>query len=65
MRERKKGAERSPAERPLEATSERQGAEVAKSARNGKKPVRGEVALDPIVSELMIRRIMAALVSPE
>jgi hypothetical protein len=55
----------SPAEKPPEATSERRGADAAKSARNGKKPLRDEVALDPIVNEIMIRRIMAALMSPE
>ncbi len=65
MKERTKGAAHSPAEKPLEATSERRGADMAKSARNGKKPVRDEMALDPVVNEIMIRRIMAALMSPE
>jgi len=65
MRERTKGVERSPAEKPLEATSERRGADTAKSARNGDKPLRDGVALDRIVDEIMIRRIMAALMNPE
>jgi hypothetical protein len=65
MREKRKGAEHSPAEKPLEATSERRGADTAKSARNGKKPLQEGVALDPVVNEIMIRRIMAALTSPE
>jgi len=65
MREKRKGMQHSPAEKPLEATSERRGADMAKSARNGKEPLRDEMALDPIVNEIMIRRIMAALMSPE
>jgi len=65
MKKRTKGTEHSPVEKPLEATPERRGADTAKSARNGKKPVRDEVALDPVVNEIMIRRIMAALMSPE
>ena len=65
MKERTKGAAHSPAEKPLEATSERRGADMAKSARNGKKPVRDGVVMDPLVNEIMIRRIMAALMSPE
>ena len=66
MREKRvKGSEHSPAEKPLEVTSERRGAEAAKSARNGKKPVRDGVVMDPLVNEIMIRRIMAALMSPE
>jgi hypothetical protein len=65
VKERTKGAAHSPSEKSLEATSERRGADTAKSTRNGKKLVRDEVALDPVVNEIMIRRIMAALMSPE
>ena len=65
MKERTKGGAHSPAEKPLEATSERRSADMAKSARNGKKPVRDGVVMDPLVNEIMIRRIMAALMSPE
>ncbi len=65
MRKRKKGAEHSPAEKPLEATSEGRGADASESARNGKRPLRDGVALDPVVNEIMIRRIMAALMAPE
>ena len=65
MKERTKGAEHPPAEKPLESTSERRGTDRAKSARNGKRPSLDAVALDPVVNEIMIRRIMAALMSPE
>ena len=65
MKEKTKGAEHSPAEKPLEPTSERRGTDRAKSARNGKRPSLDAVALDPVVNEIMIRRIMAALMSPE
>ncbi len=65
MRERTRGSEHPLAEKPLEATSERRGADTAKSARNGKGPLRDEVTLDPVVNEIMIRRIMAALMNPE
>ena len=65
MKERTKGAEHSPAEKPAEPTSERRGTDRAKSARNDKRPLRDAVALDPVVNEIMIRRIMAALMSPE
>jgi hypothetical protein len=65
MKEKTKRAEHSPAEKPLEPTSERRGADKAKSACNGKKPLRDMVAMDPVVNEVMIRRIMAALMSPE
>ncbi len=66
MKEKTKGAEHSPAEKPLEPTSERRGADNrAKSARNDKSPLRDAASLDPVVNEIMIRRIMAALMSPE
>ncbi len=65
MKGKAKGAEHSPAEKPLEPTSERQGTDRAKSARNDKRPLRDAVVLDPVVNEIMIRRIMAALMSPE
>jgi hypothetical protein len=65
MRERRKGIQHSPAEKLSEATSKPQGADAAKSARNGEKPLRDAMALDPIVNEIMIRRIMAALMSAE
>ena len=65
MKERTKGAEHSPAEKPLEPTSERRGTDRAKSACNDKRPLRDAVALDPVVNEIMIRRIMAALMSSE
>ena len=61
MKERTKRA----VEKPPEATFERRGADMAKSARDGKQPARDEVALDPVVNEIMIRRIMAALMSSE
>jgi len=65
MKNRTKGTEHSPAEKPLEATSERRGADAAKSARNGDKPLRDGAALDRVVDEIMIRQIMAALMNPE
>ena len=65
MKERTKGAEHPPAEKPLESTSERRGTDRTQSARNGKTPLRDTVAMDPVVNEIMIRRIMAALMSPE
>jgi len=65
MKERTKRTEHSPAEKPLEPTSERRGTDRAKSARNDKRLSRDVVAMDPIVNEIMIRRIMAALMSPE
>jgi hypothetical protein len=65
MKERTKGAKHSPAEKPLEVASEQRGTDRAQSARNGKKPLRDTVAMDPVVNEVMIRRIMAALMSPE
>ena len=65
MKEKTKRAEHSPAEKPLEPTSERRGTDRAKSARNDKQPLRDAVAMDPVVNEIMIRRIMAALTSPE
>jgi hypothetical protein len=65
MKDRTKGAAHSPAEKPLGATSERRGADTAQSARNGRQLVRDQAALDPVVNEIMIRRIMAALLSSE
>ena len=65
MKEKTKRAEHSPAEKPLEPTSDRRDTDRAPSARNGKKPLRDMVAMDPVVNEIMIRRIMAALMSPE
>jgi hypothetical protein len=65
MKERTKGAEHPPAEKPLESTSERRGTDRAQPARNGKRPLREAVALDPVVNEIMIRRIMTALMNPE
>ncbi len=65
MKERTKGTKHSPAEKPLEPTSERRGADRARSAHNGKKPLQDAVTMDPVVNEIMIRRIMAALMSPE
>ena len=65
MKERTKGTEHSPAEKLLEPTSERRGTDRAKSTRNDKRPLQDAVALDPVVNEIMIRRIMAALMSPE
>ncbi len=65
MKERAKGAEHSPAEKSLEPTFERRSTDRAKPVRNDKRPLRDEVALDPVVNEIMIRRIMAALMSPE
>ncbi len=65
MKERTKAVEHSPAEKPLEPASERRGIDRAKPARNDERPARDTVALDPVVNEIMIRRIMAALMSPE
>ncbi len=65
MKNRTKGTQHSPTEKPPEATPERRGGDTAKPARNKKKPTRAEVTLDPVVNEIMIRRIMAALMSPE
>jgi hypothetical protein len=64
MRNRIKRVEHSPAEKPVEATSKGH-ADTAKSARNGARPLPDGVALDPVVNEIMIRRIMAALMNPE
>ncbi len=65
MKEKAKATEHSPAEKPLEPTSERQGTDRTKSARDGKRAFRDAVAIDPVVNEIMIRRIMAALTSSE
>jgi len=65
MRNRTKRVEHSPAEKPVGATSKGQGADTAKSARNGARPLPDGIALDPVVNEIMIRRIMAALMNPE
>ena len=65
MKEKTRGAEHPPAEKPSEPTSERRGTDRVQSPRNGKKPLRDAVALDPVVNEIMIRRIMAALTNPE
>ncbi len=65
MKEKTKGVEHSPAEKPSEPTSERRSADRASSPRSDKRPPRDEVGLDPVVNEIMIRRIMAALTSSE
>jgi hypothetical protein len=65
MKERTKGVEHSPAEKPSGTTSKRRATDRARSARDDKRPLLDAVALDPVVNEIMIRRIMAALMSPE
>ncbi len=65
MKERTKGVERLPAEKPSESTSERRSSEGTKPTRSSKRPAQDVVALDPVVNEIMIRRIMAALTSSE
>jgi hypothetical protein len=65
MKETTKGAEHLPAEKPLEPTFERRGTDRAKSVRSDKRSLRDAMVMDPVVNEIMIRRIMAALMSPE
>ncbi len=65
MRSTAEDMEHSPAEKPAETTSGVRDTGRAKSAGKSDKPLQDKVAIDSVVNEVMIRRIMAALMSPE
>ena len=52
-------------EKPVEAFSRLRDTGGAKAVQKREKVPQGRIAADPVVNELMIRRIMAALTSVE